>query len=200
MSSKTTTDTSNQYNSAAMGNYNSFQSPIASTLTNYASNPLSSSFFNQQNAMAQNNASAVNQRNISNVTNNLRTGGGLLGSSGSFMQSQINRANLQGSANSSAAFNTSLNSALANRQWATASMQNYQPLQTGQTTTQTQQQGWGSILGEVAGAGLNMLAPGLGSLMGGGSFSGGYQPAAAPTMAAPNRSQGIDPNSMGYNR
>lgn len=176
MSSKTTTDTSNQYSAGGMANYNSFQPQIASNLTNYAQNPLSSSFFNQQLGMAQSNASAINQRNIGNVTKNLRTGGGLLGNSGSFLQSQLNRANLQGSANSSTAFNTTLNSALNNRLLATTSMQQYQPLQTGQSTTQTQQQGWGSILGEVAGMGLNMVAPGLGSLLGGGSFSGGYKP------------------------
>jgi hypothetical protein len=174
MSNKTNTDTSNQYNSAGMANYNSFQSPLASGLNNYAQNPLSSSFFNQQLGMAQQNASAIGQRNISNVSSNLRTGGGLLGNSGSFMQSQINRANLQNSANSSTAFNSTLNSALANRQWALGSMQNYQPLQTGQNSTQTQTQGLGSILGQVAGVGLNMAMPGLGSMMGGGSFSGGY--------------------------
>jgi len=174
MSNKTTTDTSNNYNQAGMANYNSFQSSLGSGLSNYASNPLSSSFFNQQLGMAQNNASAISQRNMSNVTNNLRTGGGLLGNSGSFLQSQINRAGLQGSGMQSNAFNGTLNSALANRKWALSSMQNYQPLQTGQSTTQTTQQGLGSILGSVAGAALNFAAPGLGSLLGGGTFSGGY--------------------------
>jgi len=174
MSNKTTTNTANQYSPAGLSNYNSFQGTLASGLNQYASNPLASSFFNQQLGMAQKNASAIGQRNISNVTSNLRTGGGLLGNSGSFMQSQINRAGLQNSANQSNAFNSTLNSALANRQWALSSMQNYQPLQTGQNSTQTQQQGLGSILGQVAGVGLNMAAPGLGSLLGGGTFSGGY--------------------------
>lgn len=178
MSSKNTTNTStaNQYSGAGMNNYNQFQGTLGAGLNQYASNPLSSSFFNQQLGMAQNNASAIGQRNISNITSNLRTGGGLLGNSGSFMQSQINRAGLQNSANQSTAFNTTLNSALANRQWALSSMQNYQPLQTGQNTNQvqTQQQGLGSILGQVAGVGLNMAMPGISSLLGGGSFTGGY--------------------------
>jgi hypothetical protein len=175
MSDKTTTNTANQYNTAGMNNYNQFQGSLASGLNSYASNPLASSFFNQQNTMAQNNASQINQRNISNSLSNARTGGGLLGNSGSFLQGQVNRANLQGSANSGAAFNSSLNSALQSRQWALSSMQAYQPLQTGQNTTQTKTEGLGSILGQVAGVGLNMLAPGLGSMLGGGSFSGGYQ-------------------------
>lgn len=174
MSNKTTTDSANQYNSAGMANYNNFQPTLASGLGSYASNPLSSSFFNQQLGMAQNNASAIGQRNMFNVTNNLRTGGGLLGNSGAFMQSQINRAGLQNSASQSNAFNSTLTSALANRQWALGSMQNYQPLQTGQSTTQTQTQGLGSILGQVAGMGLSAAIPGLSSMMGGGSFSGGY--------------------------
>lgn len=174
MSNKTTTDTANQYNPAGMSNYNSFQGTLASGLNQYANNPLSSSFFNQQLGMAQNNASSIGQRNMSNITSNLRTGGGLLGNSGSFMQSQINRAGLQGSANQSNAFNSTLNSALASRQWALSSMQGYQPLQTGQNTTQTQQQGLGSILGQVSGGVLGALMPGFGSLLGGGSFSGGY--------------------------
>lgn len=177
MSNKTTTDTTNQYNAAGMGNYNQFQGTLASGLNNYAQNPLSSSFFNQQLGMAQNNASQIGQRNMSNITNNLRTGGGLLGNSGSFLQSQINRTGGQNSTLQSGAFNTTLNSALANRQWALQSMQAYQPLQTGQTSVQTQQQGLGSILGQVAGIGLNMAMPGLGSMLGGGSFSGGYSAA-----------------------
>lgn len=174
MSSKTTTDTSNQYSPQGMSTYNGFQGTLGSGLQQYASNPLASTFFNQQLGMSQANSSAIGQRNISNVTNNLRTGGGLLGNSGSFMQSQVNRAGLQNSANQTAGFNSTLNSALASRQWALSSMQAYQPLQTGQNSTQTKQEGWGSILGSIAGIGLNMVAPGLGSMLGGGSFKDGY--------------------------
>lgn len=175
MSSKTTTATTNQYNPASMGNYNMFQGSLGQGLSQYASNPLSSSFFNQQLGMAQGAASQIGQRNVSNVLNNARTGGGVLGNSGAFYQNQLNRVNTGNSALQSGAFNSTLNSALANRQWALGSMQGYQPLQTGQTTVQTQQQGVGSILGSVAGIGLNMAMPGLGSMLGGGSFSGGYQ-------------------------
>lgn len=181
MSNKTTTDTSNQYNAAGMSNYNNFQGSLGSGLSNYASNPLTSSFFNQQYGMARSNAAQVGQRSMGNILSNLRTGGGLLGGSGSFLQSQTNRSMLQNSANESNAFNGTLNSALANRQWALGSMQNYQPLQTGQNTTQTQTQGLGSILGQVAGIGLSAAMPGFGSLLGGGTFSGGYKAMANGT-------------------
>lgn len=178
MSSKTTTNTSNQYNPAAMGNYNAFQGTLGSSMQQYASSPLSSSFFNQQLGQAQSATSQIGQRNMSNVINNARTGGGILGNSGAFMQNQINAATRGNSAMQSNTFNSTLNSALANRQWALGSMQNYQPLQTGQNTVQTQQQGLGSILGSVAGVGLNMAMPGISSMLGGGSFSGGYTPNA----------------------
>lgn len=174
MSSKTTTDTANQYNQAGLNNYNSFQGTLANGLNNYASNPLASSFFNQQLGQAQGVASQVGQRNLSNVMNNARTGGGVLGNSGAFFQNQINRTSMGNSALQSNAFNSTLNSALQNRQWALGSMQGYQPLQTGQNTTQTQSQGWGSIAGQLAGVGLNLAMPGLGSVLGGGSFGGGY--------------------------
>lgn len=196
MSQKTTTATTtgNQYNAAGMANYNQFQGTLGNTLNQYAANPLASSFFNQQLGMAQNNAAQVGQRNISNVTNNLRTGGGLLGNSGSFLQSQVSRAGLQNSTNQSNAFNSTLNSALADRMWATSAQEAYQPLQTGQnsTQTQTQSQGLGSILGQVAGIGLGMAIPGLGSMLGGGSFSGGYKPASA----SPSYGGGLSSSQM----
>jgi hypothetical protein len=175
MSSKTTTTTSNQYNNGAMGNYNMFQGQLGNSLMQMANNPLTSSFFNQQYGMARAQASQVGQRNMSNILNNVKTGGGILGNSGSFLQSQINRASLGNSVLGSNAFNTSLNGALSSRNFALAGMEGYTPLQTGQTTTQQQSQGWGSILGSIAGMGLNMAMPGLGSMLGGGSFSGGYQ-------------------------
>jgi hypothetical protein len=174
MSQKTTTDSANQYNANGMSNYNSFQGTLGSSLQNYAQNPLASSFFNQQLGMAQNNASQVGQRNMSNATSNLRTGGGLLGNSGSFMQSQINKTGLQNSANQSSAFNSTLGSALQNRQWALSSMQSYNPLQTGMNTTQTQSPNYMAMAGALGGAALNFAAPGLGSMLGGGSFGGGY--------------------------
>lgn len=174
MSNKTTTTNSNQYNTAGLNNYNSFQGTLGNMLKQYATNPLQSSFFNQQYQQALNNANAVGTRNMQNLTQNLKTGGGLLSNSGSFLQSQINRVGANNTALQAGAFNSALGSALANRTWALSSMEGYQPLQTGSTSVQQQQQGLGSILGSVAGIGLNMAMPGIGSLLGGGTFSGGY--------------------------
>lgn len=178
MSSKTTTNTStaNQYSSAGMNNYNQFQGTLGTMLNQYAQNPLGSSFFNQQAGMAANNASQIGQRNINNVTANAKTGGGLLGNSGSFMQAGINRAGLQNSANQSQGWNSALGSALGTRSQALGMMEGYTPLQTGQNSNQvqTQSQGLGSILGSVAGIGLNMAMPGIGSMLGGSNFSSGY--------------------------
>jgi hypothetical protein len=70
------------------------------------------------------------------------------------------------------AFNTSLNAALSNRNTGLAAMQAYQPLQTGQAQTTS---GLGTWLPQVAGMAMNALMPGVDSMMGGGSFSGGYQ-------------------------
>lgn len=175
MSSKTTTDTNNNYNAAGMGNYNSFQGTLGSMLPQMALNPLASSFFQHQLGMAQNQASAIGSRNMSNILNNLRTGGGLLGKSGSFLQSMTNRTMLGNSINQSNAFNSTLNNSLATQRWALGSMQAFNPLQTGQKSVQTQSQGLGSILGSVAGIGLNMAMPGLGSMLGGAAFSDGYK-------------------------
>lgn len=179
MSNKTTTDTTtaNQYNAGGMSNYNQFQGTLGTMLSQYAQNPLGSSFFNQQANMTNNNSAQIGQRNIANVTSNARTGGGLLGNSGSFMQAGINKANLNTSATQSQGWNAALGSALSTRNSALGAMEAYSPLQTGQNSNQTQTttQGLGSILGSVAGIGLNMAMPGIGSMLGGAGFSDGYK-------------------------
>jgi hypothetical protein len=157
-----------------MANYNAFQPTIGSTLNQMVSNPLGSSYFNQQLANTQNQAQQVNQRNISNSLANARTGGGLLGNSGAYNRTTAENAMLAGSAAQSNAFNSSLGSALQNRNVGLQGMEGYSPLQTGATTTQQQQEGLGSVLAQVGGIGLNMALPGVNSLLGGNSFSSGY--------------------------
>jgi hypothetical protein len=103
----------------------------------------------------------------------MRAGGGILSNSGAFMNASLNRNMLAGSNMQSNAFNSSVNSALQNRGIAMASMQAYQPLQTGQTTNQSTG-GLGTWLPQLVGAGLGAAMPGLNSMMGGGSFSSGY--------------------------
>lgn len=179
MGTKTTTQSTNQYNTSAMGNYNTFQGNIGSQLMQMAQNPLGNSYFQHQLAQQQAAAQQINQRSQSNSLQNLRTGGGVLSNSGGVVASLINRNQMQGSALQSNAFNTAMNSALQNRNMALMSMESYQPLQTGNTTTQSQS-GLGTWLPQVAGIAMDMLAPGLGSMMGGNGFSAGYQQNGGP--------------------
>jgi len=172
MSSKTTTDTSNQYNAAGMSAYGAFQPQLQNSLLQMSQNPLASSFFQNQLGMAQAQASQLGQRNISNTLANVRTGGGLIGKSGNFTQSLLNRTMLANSGLQSGAFNSTLNNALQNRNWALSSMQAYQPLQTGQKSTQTTG-GVGTWLPQLAGAALGGLTGGLGTAIGGMMGGGG---------------------------
>lgn len=174
MGTKTTTQSTNQYNTSANNAYNTFQPQLMSQLMQMAQNPLGNSYFQHQLAQQQAAAQQINQRSQSNSLQNLRTGGGVLSNSGGVAASLINRNQMQGSALQSNAFNTAMNSALQNRNMALMSMQQYQPLQTGNNTTQSTS-GLGTWLPQVAGMAMNMFAPGLDSMMGGGSFSGGYK-------------------------
>lgn len=171
MSTKTTSDTNNQYNQAGMSAYNAFQPALMSQLLQMSQNPLSSSFF--QNALAQmrNSANQVGARNMSNTLQNARTSGGMLSNSGGFTRALMNRNMLNNSTMQSNAFNSALGTALQNRNWALSSMEAYQPLQTGQKTTQ-QTGGLGTWLPQVAGAAIGGLTGGLGGSLG-SMFGGG---------------------------
>lgn len=176
MSQKTTTDTTNNYNKNAMGNYNSFQTQLGSGLSQMLSNPLGNSFFNQQYQAGLGNAQALTQRNMSNILANQKTGGGFLGTNGgAFQQAQLNKAMLNGSTMQANAFNSALGSSLQNRNYALSAMEGYNPLQTGATTTQQTSSGVGGVLGSLASVGLNMAMPGVGSMLGGAAFSDGYK-------------------------
>lgn len=196
MSTKTTTDSTNQYNSSSMGTYNSFQPQIGSTLMQMVQNPLGNSYFQNQLAQQQSAGNQIAARNNTNLLRNMRTGGGILSNSGGFMAGSLNRNNIAASGMQANAFNSALNSALANRSTALMAMQAYQPLQTGQTSTQTQS-GLGTWLPQVAGAALNMAMPGIGSMLGGGSFGAGYKPAASPSFSPPSTSGSMNPYSSG---
>jgi hypothetical protein len=173
MPTTTQTNATNQYNPNSMNSYNMFQPQVASQLMQMVQNPLGSSYFQNQLAQQQAGANQVNQRSMANSLQNARTGGGILSNSGGYTNALINRNQIQGSMTQSNAFNTAMNSALQNRSLAAMSMQAYQPLQTGQNTTQSTG-GLGTWLPQVAGAAMNMLMPGLGSMMGGQGFSAGY--------------------------
>jgi hypothetical protein len=182
MPTTNSTNTSNQYNPASMNAYNAFTGATMGNLMSMASNPLGSSYFQNQLAQQKGQSQQVGQRNQSNLLQNMRTGGGILSNSGGFMNAQLQRNNIANSGMQSNAFNSAMNSALQNRTAAQMSMAAYQPLQTGQNSTSSTG-GLGTWLPQVAGAALSMAAPGLGSMMGGGSFSAGYSPSGGGSMA-----------------
>lgn len=187
MSTKTNTDTSNQYNAQGMGAYNSLIPQFSSTVSSLMSSPLNNSFFQNQLAQTQKSASQIGQRNISNIASNTRAGGGLLSGAGSFQTSQLNNAMLSNSANQSGAFNSSLNTALSNRNFALQSAEGFNPLQTGSQTTQSKS-GLGTWLPQVAGAALGAATGGGGGGLLGRALGGGG--GSTPSVGAVNSSGG----------
>ena len=192
MPTTNTTQSTNQYNPVANSAYNTFQPQIMSSLMQMAQNPLGNSYFQHQLSQQQAAAQQVNQRGQTNALQNLRAGGGVLSNSGGIASSLINRNQIQGSTLQANAFNSAMNSALQNRNMALMSMQAYQPLQTGNTTTQSQS-GLGTWLPQVAGMAMNMVAPGFSSMLGGNSFSAGYAKPQAQ-VAAPPAAPAAQPN------
>lgn len=154
-----------------MAAYNSLIPSFANTTNALMTSPLNNSFFQNQLSQGQNSADQINQRNIANSTSNLRTGGGLLGQGGAFTTASINNAMLAGSTNTSNAFNSTLGSALQNRNFALQSAEGFNPLQTGANTTQTKS-GLGTWLPQVAGAALGAATGGLSGLAGAGLTAG----------------------------
>lgn len=192
MATKTNTNTANQYNAGGMAAYNSLIPQMSSTVSNLMSSPLNNSFFQNQLAQQQQTASQIGQRNISNVASNTRAGGGLLSGAGSFKTASLNNAMLSNSASQSGAFNSSLNTALSNRNFGIQSAEGFNPLQTGSQTQQSKS-GLGTWLPQVAGAALGAAAPGISGLLGGGGsaappsvFSGMSSAQTTASTPAPN--------------
>jgi hypothetical protein len=176
MSTKKETKTSIDYNQAGMQNYNAFQQPLNEGLSNFAKNPLQSSYFQNAYNMSLAQNQRAQQGNMSTIMNNFKTvGGGGMNMPG-FQQSLMNQSSRMGSLANSNAFNTHLMNAVSNQKWALASMQNYNPLQTGQTTTE-KTSGTGTWLPQVVGAGLGVagaaMTGGLSTMAGWGKMLGG---------------------------
>lgn len=174
MSTKNVQTSTNQFDPTSMGTFQGFQPMINRNLTDFANDPMKSSFFNTQLQMAQGqNQSAFNTRN-DQFLQNLRAGGNV-GNMPAYAQSELN-SNMRGlSAANSNSFNNLLLGANQLRFGATSQMQGYRPLQTGQTQTQ-QQSGLGTWLPQVLGAGLGIAGAAMGGPAGaalGSSFFGG---------------------------
>jgi len=199
MSTKNVNQSQSSFDPTSMATFQGFQPLVSSNLQQFANDPLKSSFFNTQLAMGQ----QYNQNNFTTRNNaflqNLQTGGNV-GNLPAFAQSEMNR-NMRGlsSANSNT-FNNLLLGANQLRFGATNQMQNYRPLQTGQTQTQTQS-GLGSWLPQLAGTALGaagMFATGGMSGAMSGAFSGGSFPSLMASQAANNAFIQSDPNSSTY--
>ena len=147
----TTSSTQNQYNPAAMMQYNAFQPALGAGLMDLASNPLTSTYFNQQLQMGRKaNAAGLQSQNQA-LMRNLNASGPIANKS-AFMQSQLARNQRAGMQANSNLFSNLLLNAQQNRMKAYGMMEGYSPLQTGQisNSTQTQsQQGLGSWLPQV---------------------------------------------------
>lgn len=172
MSTKTNTNTSNAYNANGMQAYNSLIPKFSNTISSLMSSPLNNSFFQNQLSQSMGAANQMNQRNLNNTTSNIKMGGGIIGQGGGFGTASLNNAMLAGSSNTSGAFNSTLNSALQNRNFALSSAEGFNPLQTGANTTQTKS-GLGTWLPQVAGAALGAATGGLSGLAG-SAMSAGY--------------------------
>lgn len=200
MGTKTTTDTSNQYNSSAMGTYNAFQPQVQSSLMQMSQNPLGNSYFQHQLAQQQAASQQIGARNNTNAIRNMRAGGGVLSNSGGFSTAMLNRNNIASSGMQANAFNGAVNTALQNRNVSLAAMQAYQPLQTGQNSTQTTG-GLGTWLPQLAGAAIgaagDVMTGGMSGAGGGGGlmsmFHQGSSTPASGYMGAQNQS----PNPWG---
>lgn len=167
MSTKKETATSINYNPAGMNNYNSFQTPLNKGLTDFATNPLQASYFQNAYNMALSQNQMAGQSNIQSLMNNFKTtnsGGNMPG----FQQALLNQSGRMTSMANANSFNTQLINGVNNQKWALNSMQSYTPLQTGQTTTE-KTSGTGTWLPQVIGAGLGVA---------GAAMTGGLSTAA----------------------
>ena len=174
MGTKNVTQSTNAYNGSAMNNYNMFQGSIGNNLMQMVNNPLGNSFFKNQLAQQQGVNNQIGQRSNANLFQNLRAGGGILSNSGGFAAGALGRNQQTNNMMQGNAFNTALNNALQTRNTGLMSMQAYQPLQTGSTSTNTTS-GLGTWLPQLAGAALSAAMPGVGGLMAGTGFMSGYK-------------------------
>jgi hypothetical protein len=202
MGTTTSTQSTNQYNPSGMNAYNAFQPQIMSNLMQMVNNPLGSSFFQNQLQQQLSNTRQLGARSNSNLLQNMRAGGGILSNSAGFMAGALNRNQLGNNFMQGNAFNHALNGALSNRGTALMSMQAYQPLQTGQNSTQSTG-GLGTWLPQLIGAGLGAAGGAMTGGFGGGlsgavsGMGGGYSGARAPAYSGPPTSGGMGGNYGG---
>lgn len=160
MSTKQTTQSTINYDPTSMGVFKGFQPTIASTLADYAKNPLLATFFQNQLQMANRaNQVAGNAANQQFLWNQRALGP--VANRGAFMASNLSRIQRSNLSRQSQTFDNLLLNAENVRRGAIQQMQGYNPLQTGQTTTQ-QQSGLGAWFPQVVGMGISAFTGGIG--------------------------------------
>lgn len=208
----TSSQYSNQYDPGSMGVFGGLQGSIGSNLQDFMRNPLQSSFFNTQLAMAQQANQQRFQAGNSTMMNNAVTGG-YMGNLPAFLQSQLLRNQRSLSADNSNSFNNLLLGANQLRFGATQNAMGYRPLQTGgrQSSTSIQSQGGlGSWMSPLLSAGMGLATGGMSTLaQGAGSFFSGAgarafnpslfnsQTGGGPAGLPPDIGIGNGPSDMG---
>ena len=187
MSTTKTTTSSNQstntYNPQSMGLFQQFGQAGGGALMDMLQNPLQQTGFNQRLQMGNQNAFNLAARNNSNIMNRASMFGG--NQMPGFLQNQMTQSGNWLAGQQSQNFNQNLLYADQMRQMAMGQALGYRPLQTGGTSTGTQQQktgGLGTWLPQVAGMGLSLATGGLPFGGGGGGDSFNYSGADASNM------------------
>lgn len=151
MGTKSTTSTTNQYNTQSNNAYNALAPAGANQLGSEISSPYNNNVINGQRAIAAPANYAANIGTRATLSNNL----GALGTSGGTGYSNYagNTVGRFGSATVAQTGNSLLMGAASNRNQALGSAMGFRPLQTGGTSTQ-QITGTGTWLPTVLGAGV----------------------------------------------
>src|SRR5271157_28019 len=164
MSTKTSTTSQNtlNYDPGSKGIYSGLQSSIGSTLSDFMTNPLQASYFNQAVGMGQKQISQQQSSLMGNVLNNFRTQGYTGAAPTAFAQSQMANIGRQTSGLQANNFLQNLMQARGMQLQATGMAQSYQPLLTGTSGQSTQTTGGlGTWLPQLAGAAIGGLTGGL---------------------------------------
>lgn len=170
-----------------MSLYGSNTAQGSSVMSDFASNPFQSMFFNTQSQMLNKNISQQQQSSNSTMLNNARQFGS--GGSNPYLASLMAQSNRAYSGMQAQGFNSLLGSAAQNRMGAASSLMNFQPLQTGGSNVQTTS-GLGTWLPQLIGGGLGALT---GGLFGGGGMM------QSPTASSGGMGSTPTAGSMGQN-
>lgn len=163
-----------QFDPASMQRYQDLQNTGSGVLQDYMKDPWNAGFFNNQMARANEGVGQRAQTAIGNLTNAaMGLGGGAVSNPNAFLASQMNAIGRNASRERADSFSNLLINAENLRRGAAGAALSYQPLRTGTTGTQSTQQPQGSMLGNILGAGGDLLT-GFGGGGGGYHSSGGW--------------------------